>query len=650
MIDTTEGINCGLVISFTKYIKLNSNKSILFPFSYIKDFKSKKFVQFINSFVRETYFVVFNNYYLRKNKILNYCTLTLNKSEFKIKNIELNNTIYIKPQYLLSFTQNLIPFLFYNDPTRCLMGAKMQAQSVPVLKQAKSYILTGYEKDCILNTETVLRAVKEGIVVFVSSYKIVIRDLFNRTIIYYLTKYKKSNQNTIINQTPIVWPGEKVFSGQILTNTQDIIDSESVLGNNLLISYGNFNGYNFEDALVINKRVVYKQLFTSLHFNVYETTFNLLNEDFLEISSLNMLKSNAICTKNLDNLGIVKEGSKVLNNDVLISKLIIKPINISFISVLPLINTFFGEEIREFKDVSIRVPFGESGRVIKTELFSTPDLISSKFYLKCRLFICKQRILSVGDKLCGRYGNKGIIAYIASNNELPYTNRSFIPDIITDALGIPSRLNIGQLFESLFGLSCFIKNIRMCITNTFNIPKIYYKTLIYNTLSNLSKSKSLKGIYNSYIPGKILLRDGRTGYKLSEPSFLGVSKYSKLIHMVKDKVHYRIIGPYTDLLQQPVKGRSNLGGQRFGEMEIWALEAYGASYNLREVLNYKSDDINARESVQEMILNNKPLVDISVPETFRLLIRELNGISLNIETFSNIDQLEGYNLPVNINF
>ena len=650
IIDTTEGINCGLVISFTKHIKLHNN-SILFPYSFILDFKSKQQIKYINFSSQETYFILFNVFYLRKNNLIDCSSLKLNKENFKISTSINYKTLYIKPQNLFSFSENLIPFIFYNEPTRTLMGSKMQLQSVPTLKTSKSYITTGYEKDIILNSNNIVYAYQEGIVVHATSYKIILRDILNRKIIYYLDKYKKTNQNTIIHQKPNVWVGERVFSGQILANNQDIIDSEFSIGNNLIISYGNFYGYNFEDAIVLNKRVIYKQLFTSLHFNVYETTYNKLNNGYIEIPTLYIPKKSFIQKRNLDYFGLIKEGSKVLNNDIILSKISIKVLNIKFFSLTYLLNLLFGDQLREVKDLSLSIPYGNSGRVVKIEVFSNlNNSFKSNCYLKVRVYVCKQRLLSVGDKLCGRYGNKGVIAYIASNNDLPFSISGIIPDIITDSIGIPSRLNIGQLFESLFGLNCFINNKRLCITNKFNLPKVYYKTLIYDTLKKTQTKYNLNTLYNSYIPGKINMKDGRTGFKFNEPSFLGVSKYSKLIHMVKDKVHYRVIGPYTELMQQPVKGRSNLGGQRFGEMEIWALEAYGASYNLRELLNYKSDDLNARKSLQENLLENKPLTNISTPEAFKLVLRELNGMLLNVEAFSSIDQLNGNTVSININY
>lgn len=418
------------------------------------------------------------------------------------------------------------------------------------------------------------------------------------------------------------------------------------------MSYGNFFGYNFEDAIVINKKLAYSQMFSSLHFKVYEIIFASFNSHTFEVSTLNVPKKSSFSTRNLDIFGIIKEGAKVLNNDVLVSKIYVNDLKLTSLPLFNLICILFGQEIRNIKDKSIIVSVGDSGRVVKTEIFSFLNNISLYlgYYLKCRIYICKQRLLSVGDKLCGRYGNKGVVAYISPANDLPYSNTGIIPDIITDSLGIPSRMNIGQLLENLFGLSCYFSNIRLCITNMFNLPKFYFKALIYNYLNKLKDKAGNLCLYNSYLPGQTLLRDGRTGYKIAEPSFLGVSKYSKLIHMVKDKIHYRTIGPYTEIMQQPVKGRKKLGGQRFGEMEIWAIEAYGSSYNLRELLNYKSDDISARSSFSSNLTLNTKLSNITMPEGFRNLIREMHSMNLNIEAFSSLDQIGGHLLPININF
>lgn len=255
------------------------------------------------------------------------------------------------------------------------------------------------------------------------------------------------------------------------------------------MSYGNFFGYNFEDAIVINKKVVYSQLFTSLHFKIYEVMFNFINLNTFEVSTLTLPKKSFFCKRNLDFFGIIKEGSKVLNNDILVSKVLITNLVLTELPLFNLISILFGQELRDIKDKSILISCGNSGRIVKTEIFSFPCnfRLYTGYYLKCRIYLCKQRILSIGDKLCGRYGNKGVVAYISSSNNLPYVNNGIIPDIITDALGIPSRMNIGQLLENLFGLGCYFSNTRLCVTNIYNLPKFYIKTLVYNYINNLKE-------------------------------------------------------------------------------------------------------------------------------------------------------------------
>ena len=487
LIDTTEGINCGLVISFTKNINIKNKNNIQFPYFPVSNIKTKHFITFMNSFKQKIYFLTFNNYYLRKNKIFQFFYLGLTKNSFKFKNVSLKNVIYINPTNLFSFAENLIPFLFYNDPARGLMGAKMQAQAVPTLKNKKSMIITGHEKNILNYSTLILKAYQEGVVLYVSSYKIIIRDIYNRKISYYLSKYKRSNHFTILHSKPNVWPGERVICGQLLTSTQDILSSEFTAGTNLLVSYGNFFGYNFEDAIVINKKLIYSQLFTSLHFKIYEIMFSFLNLNKFEVSTNNPPKKSFFSSRNLDFFGIIKEGAKALNNDILLSKVAIDNLQLSTTPLINLIFILFGKKIRNIQDKSILISFGNSGRIVKTEIFSSPHNLSHYlgYYLKCRIYICKQRILSVGDKLCGRYGNKGVIAYISSTNDLPYTNIGIAPDIITDALGIPSRMNIGQLLENLFGLTCYFSNLRLCVNNIFNLPKLYIKSLIYQYLYKL---------------------------------------------------------------------------------------------------------------------------------------------------------------------
>ena len=655
ILDTNEGPSSGLVVALASNARINKEgniETLIYP-----NKKLRSFSKFLNTFEQESFHVSFENLITRKQPILNQYAniITFEKGEIKSK-ANISDTSYkINPSNLLSYTENLIPFLFYNDPTRCLMGARMQTQAVPLIYRNKPYILTGFESILASKTSTLLRAYQEGIITKVTAYKIVLRDIFNREITYYLQKYKKTNQGTFIHQIPIVWPGERVRSGQLLTENQDISDTEFNIGNNLNVVYGSYYGYEYEDALIISQKVLYKNIFTSIHFDIYETKYSKYPINTPEYSTLDLPKRSVFQKRHLDELGIIKEGSKVLDGDVLISKISAANLTLENSPFSGLVYSLFGTTLRQIQDKSISVPVGKSGRVIKTELFVGKDKLSPSpvhNYLTLRIFVAKQRMLQIGDKLCGRHGNKGVISNIAEEADLPYNVHSQYPDIITGPLGVPSRMNLGQLFESLFGYNCVLQDKRLLINSLLNnhLNSNYTKTYLYNSLQSLKYYTGNNSLLNPYIPGKLLLRDGRTGYRLKGGAFLGTLYYSKLIHMVKDKVHYRTFGPYTEITQQPIKGRGKGGGQRFGEMEVWAVEAFGASYNLRELLTSKSDDLISRNNLQEYLLNNTPLEPNSLPEAFKLIIRELHGLSLNLESFMVTDMLDGKLLPLNINY
>ena len=655
ILDTNEGPSSGLVVALASNARINKEgniETLIYPNKKIRSFS-----KFLNTFEQESFHVCFENLITRKQPILNkYANIiTFEKGEIKSK-ANISGTSYkINPSNLLSYTENLIPFLFYNDPTRCLMGARMQTQAVPLIYRNKPYILTGFESIIASKTSTLLRAYQEGIVTKVTSYKIVLRDLFNREITYYVQKYKKTNQGTFIHQIPIVWPGERVHSGQLLTENQDISDTEFNIGNNLNVAYGSYYGYEYEDALIISQKVLYKNIFTSIHFDIYETKYSNYPEHTPEYSTLDLPKRSSYQKRHLDELGIIKEGSKVLDGDILISKISVVNLTLEESPFSELVYSLFGTNLRQIQDKSISVPVGNSGRVIKTELFAVNNkksLSPVQNYLILRIFVAKQRMLQIGDKLCGRHGNKGVISNIAEEADLPYNALSQYPDIITGPLGVPSRMNLGQLFESLFGYNCVLQDKRLLINSLLNttLNSNYTKAYLYNSLQSLKYYTGNKSLLNPYLPGKLLLRDGRTGYRLKGGAFLGTLQYAKLIHMVKDKIHYRTFGPYTELTQQPIKGRGKGGGQRFGEMEVWALEAFGASYNLRELLTSKSDDLLSRHNLQEYLLNTTSLEPNSLPEAFKLIIRELHGLSLNLESFMVTDLLEGKVLPLNITY
>nr|QEM01872.1 plastid-encoded DNA-directed RNA polymerase beta [Nephromyces sp. ex Molgula occidentalis] len=634
LIDTSEGINSGLIVYWPLNILKDKYGDFKTPFKFkTKPFKSFK-INSLNSLSQEKINLQLDNLYLKKNLNFNkFNSLQFYKNNFETNSFNLNNFISINKSEIFSFAENLIPFMFFNDPIRSLMGAKMQTQSLPLIYKQKPLILTGNEKLITRKNNNVIYALQEGIVTFSTSYKIVIRDLFNREVSYYLSNYKFSNQHTIINYTPIVWVGERVALGQCIAITEEFKDNEFSIGNNIFILYGSLIGYDFEDAVIINKNLITNNIFSSLHIDCYEINLSFSKKDTPEITSFNIPKYNKYLKRNLDKFGISKEGTKLLENDLLVAKFNFNEIPSYTEALNKFLFTLFGYKLRNIKDTSICISSGNSGRLIKLEMFSNKKKLSNNNYLKLRFFISKQRLLEVGDKLCGRYGNKGVISYISNPVDLPYTEDSLSPDIITSSIGVPSRMNLGQLFETFLSMNWFYLDKRLLIDNNLNsnFGSNYLKSLVYNYTTETNFYNS--SIINSYLAGKTFLRDGKTGNILKGSFLFGSSFYTKLIHMVKDKIHYRTIGPYSTITQQPLKGKSNQGGQRFGEMEVWALEAFGAAYNLKELFSIKSDDILSRLNLQEYLLFNYSLKNSNIPESFYLMLNELKGLTLNIESY-----------------
>nr|QEM01641.1 plastid-encoded DNA-directed RNA polymerase beta [Nephromyces sp. ex Molgula occidentalis] len=627
LINTSEGENSGLIVYLPENIILN-NSQIFTPIqTSIKTFKIKT----INSIEQEKYNISLETKNIRKNTT----SLALNSITFYKNYLEknfLNKEVYLQESELFSLSQNLIPFLIYNEPIRSLMGAKMQMQSLPLIYKQQPLITTNTHQILSRKNNTNIYSLQEGIVTYVSSYKIIIRDLLNREIIYYLPNFNFSNQNTLINYIPLVWPGERIFSGQILANSQDFIDNELALGNNCFILYGSYLGFDFEDALIVNKNLIKNNIFTSLHLNYYDISCSFDINSFSEITTKKLPKYTTYSKRNLDTFGIIKEGSKVLENDLILGKIRLYNLTHKQESLGKFLFVLFGYQLRNIQDNSVLVSAGNTGRVAKIELISNSNIFTeSNTYLKLKIFIIKQRILEIGDKLWGRYGNKGVIAHIANSVDLPYNENSITPDIISTSVGVPSRMNLGQLYESLFGLNSYYLDKRLLIKNNLNkLGSNYLKTLLYNYLKQNNIYNGISS-FSSYNFGKSLFFNGKTGELLKGTSLLGISLYTKLIHMVKEKIHYRTIGPYSNITQQPLKSRSKKGGQRFGEMEVWSLEAFGAAYNLKELFTFKSDNIKARFNLQEYLIYNLPLKNSILSESFYLVLNQLKSLALNIE-------------------
>jgi DNA-directed RNA polymerase subunit beta len=510
----------------------------------------------------------------------------------------------------------------------------MQRQAVPLLYTQKAIIGTGLEVPAILDSGMIIKSYCEGFVINSTSNLIQIRDKSNQIITYYLRKYYRSNQETSINQKPIVWNGEKIYSGQIIADGPSTNDGELSLGRNLTIAYMPWEGYNYEDAIVINERIILEDCLTSIHIEEHETnlTYWVTGSEKLTNNLPHLTKY--IC-RHLDKDGIVRIGSYVKEHDILVGKL--TPCEEDPSPEAKLLRALYGQKDENYRDTSLRVPHGTEGRVIDVRIISTtllskdePSLLT--FCETIRIYIGQIRKIKIGDKLAGRHGNKGIVSRILARNDMPYLPDGTPIDILFNPLGVPSRMNVGQVFECLLGLAGEKLGKRFKV---YPFDEVYGKEasriLINQKLKEAAIKSNLKWLFNSSYPGKILVRDGRTGEYFDNPITVGKSYILKLIHLVEDKIHARATGPYSMITEQPLAGKAQKGGQRFGEMEVWALEAYGCSNTLQELLTIKSDDIDGRNDMYESILVRKDVEkpNPSIPEAFLALIRELQSLGLH---------------------
>jgi DNA-directed RNA polymerase subunit beta len=659
-IDTPEGQNAGLISSIALYARLNNLGNFEVPYFLIKNKKIE-----INN---QPFYLNSEN---ESNLVIAFSDIKLFKTQFTLSNYlsgkenylfilkKLSNIKYIttSPLQIISLATSLIPFLEHDDANRVLMGANMQRQAVPLVFSQKPLVGTGFETISILDSEMIIKSYSEGIVFSASANKIKIIDKNNQLIIYILKKYKRSNQNTSLNQKPIIWNGEKVFSGQIIADGPGTKDGELALGQNLTIAYMPWEGYNYEDAIVINERLVIENNLTSIHLEEcnLDLTDYFLGKEKLTNQSFNITEP---INFNLNSNGIIKKGIYVYENDILVGK--VTPLDEELSPELKIFKAIYGKVKPNYKNTSLRVPHGIQGRVIDIRLLSTiigeideTELIVPSEII--RIFIAQIRKIQVGDKIAGRHGNKGIISKILAKQDMPFLPDGTSIDILLNPLGVPSRMNVGQVFECLLGLAG--KNLE----KRFKISpfdEIYgneaSRILVNQKLKHAVLKTNFKWLFNSNYPGKILLRDGRTGEFFDNPITVGKSYILKLIHLVEDKIHARSIGPYSMITEQPLAGKSQQGGQRFGEMEVWALEAYGCAYILQELLTIKSDDIDGRNDMYLSILGieKKSKPKPFIPEAFLALIRELNALGLDfgmnkfISDFSNSNYLNEIELPL----
>jgi DNA-directed RNA polymerase subunit beta len=534
----------------------------------------------------------------------------------------------------------LIPFLEHDDANRALMGSNMQRQAVPLLYAQKPIIGTGLESQIAIDSSTGIVNYKDGLITFVTADQIVVqsakesKDKNNNFKRYKLEKYRRSNQDTCVNQKPIVWPGQFVTSGQVIADGPGTDGGELSLGQNLTVAYMPWEGYNYEDAILVSERVVYRDLFTSIHIEKYELEVRQTKSGVEEMTS-NIPNASEYSIRNLNPNGLIYKGALVEPGDVLVGKVTPKGES----DQLPegkLLKAIFGEKTADVRDTSLRVPKGIQGRVIDVLVFSKEngDDVPLGAISLVRVFVAEVRKIKIGDKIAGRHGNKGIISKIMPIQDMPYLPDGTIVDIIFNPLGVPSRMNVGQIFECLLGLAGDNLNKRFKILPFDEMYSVEASRILINSkLKEAAIHTNKPWLFNNSCPGKVLLTDGRTGESFDNPVLVGKSYILKLIHLVDDKIHARATGPYSLVTQQPVGGKSQQGGQRFGEMEVWALEAFGSAYTLQELLTVKSDDMEGRNEVLNAIVKGQPIPKPGIPESFKVLLRELQALGLDITTY-----------------
>lgn len=636
-IETPEGQNAGLITSVSMLGRISSLGWIETPYFFMNQKKifSDSQPVFLNPEQEsQTKVAVCDIGLTSENKIIeNYLPIKEDYS-FSVKQKKLLNFMTTSPIQIISLATSLIPFVEHDDANRALMGSNMQRQAVPLIYTQKPIVGTGYEAAAILDSGMIIKSYSEGFVTNASANYITIEDKLNQKITYFLKKYYRSNQETSLNQRPIVWPGEKIYSGQIIADGPSTNDGELALGKNLTIAYMPWEGYNYEDAIVLNERIIYEDSLTSIHIEEHETTLNYSISGSEKLTK-KLPHLTSYLQRHLDKQGIVKIGSYIREQDILVGKL--TPCEEDTSPEAKLLKALYGQKKPSFRDTSLRASSGTEGRVIDVRIISTNILTKDEtagptFCEIIRIYIAQVRKIGIGDKLAGRHGNKGIISRILPRQDMPYLPDGTPIDIIFNPLGVPSRMNVGQIFECLLGLAGEKLGSRFKISPFDEIyGKEASRVLVNQKLKEAAIKTNCPWLFNNNSSGKIYLRDGRTGEFFDNPITVGKSYILKLIHLVEDKIHARATGPYSMITEQPLAGKSQKGGQRFGEMEVWALEAYGCSNTLQELLTVKSDDIDGRNDMYEAILVRKNIEKPtpSIPESFLALMRELHALGLD---------------------
>ncbi len=627
-IESPEGANIGLITSLASYAKINEYGFIQTPYRKVVNSCLTEEVVYLTADEEEDYYISQATVNVDDdNRITDSIVAGRYKGENVLVSPEKIDYIDVSPQQVVSVTTSLIPFLEHDDATRALMGANMQRQALPLLATEAPFVGTGAEYIAARDSGSVVVAKADGIVSYVDSKKIIVKNAKGEDI-YYLASFERSNNGGTFNHRPIVRVDDKIKKGQIIADGPSTDMGELALGKNVVVAFTTFNGYNYEDAVIMNERLVRDDVYTSLHIEDYEVQCRDTKLGPEEITR-DIPNVGEEARKNLDENGIVKIGTEVHEGDILVGKVTPKGMA-DLTSEEKLLHAIFGEKTREVRNSSLVVPHGGDGIVHDIKVYTKEDNddLPSGVSMVVRVYIIQKRKISVGDKMSGRHGNKGVISLILPSEDMPFLPDGTPVDIMLNPQGVPSRMNIGQILELHLGMAA--KKLG-----------IHFATPVLDGAKRDDITEMMKeaGMDED---GKTVLYDGRTGEPFDSRISVGVMYMIKLHHMVDDKLHARATGPYSLVTQQPLGGKAQFGGQRFGEMEVWALEAYGASHVLQEILTYKSDDVVGRVKVYEALVKGQPLPKPGIPEAFRVLIKEFQALGLDISVINNDDDVLGF--------
>ena len=625
-VESPEGQNIGLITSLSGYAKVNEYGFIMTPYRHVVDGQVQMDdVRYLTADEETDYYISEaniklddDNHIVENEVIVRYNGDNLMVSKDKVDFVD------VSPSQVVSITTSCIPFLNYDDVHRTLMGSNMQRQAVPLLKSEAPIVGTGVECVAAKYSGSTIVAKADGVVTYADAKKIVVKNAGGKDT-YYLANFEGNNAGACTNHIPIVHTGDKIKAGQVIADGPSTDLGELALGKNMTVAFTTYNGYNYEDAVILNERLVKDDVYTSLHIEMYEVECRDTKLGPEEITR-DIPNVGEEARKNLDAEGIVRIGTEVKEGDILVGKVTPKGVQ-ELTSEEKLLHAIFGEKTREVRDTSLKVDHGAAGIVhdIKVYTKENSDELPAGVFKIIRVYIIQKRKIQVGDKMSGRHGNKGVISLILPEEDMPYLPDGRPVDIMLNPQGVPSRMNIGQILELHLGMAG--KKLG-----------VHYATPVFDgaNMDDIHEEMAEAGLPSD---GKVTLTDGRNGEPYEHKINVGVMYMVKLHHMVDDKLHARATGPYSLVTQQPLGGKAQFGGQRFGEMEVWALYAYGAAHVLQEILTIKSDDVIGRVKVYEALVKGKTVNQAGVPESFRVLIKEFQALGLNVQIINNKDEV-----------